>query len=144
MKITRHIIGFASLLAFAAPPILVAQKTSPTPLGTPVPAPASSASLTTETTPSPSPSSSPLAGFEERMQQLDEQLNSIFAGTFRDFGNWFGDPSLASSVDLREQKDKYVVRVYVPGNDTSKVNARVENGMLHVTTWSTFIGLMKT
>ena len=67
------------------------------------------------------------------MQQLDEQLNTIFAGTFRDFGNWFGDPSLASSIDLREQKDKYVVRVYVPGNDTSKVNARVENGMLHVT-----------
>lgn len=67
------------------------------------------------------------------MDQLDNQLDSVFANTFRNFGNWFGPNDLASSIDLRDQKNKYVVRVYVPGPDTSKVNARVENNILHVT-----------
>ncbi len=67
------------------------------------------------------------------MRQLDDQLDSVFADTFRDFGDPFRDSAFASSIDLREQKDKYVVRVYVPDSDTSKVSAKVEGNTLHVT-----------
>jgi HSP20 family molecular chaperone IbpA len=87
--------------------------------------------------PSPSPSataqSSPAAAFTERMQQLDRQLDSLFSDTFRGFGNAFGGSAFASSIDLRDQKDKYVVRVYVPDANTSQVNAKVEGDMLHIT-----------
>ncbi len=82
-------------------------------------------------TPAPSPSATPAA--RDRMEQLDQQLDDVFADTFRGFGNSFGTSALASSIDLREQKDKYIVRVYVPGADNSKVNARVEGDLLHVT-----------
>ena len=67
------------------------------------------------------------------MHQLDKQIDSIFADTFRSFGDWFGGSALAASIDLREEKHKYVVRVYVPDSETSKVNTRVENNVLHVT-----------
>ena len=66
------------------------------------------------------------------MGQLDRKLDQVFAGTFRNFGTWFGDSDLVSSFDLRDQKHKYVVRVYLPKVDTSKVNARIENDVLHV------------
>ncbi len=66
------------------------------------------------------------------MRRLDAQLDSIFADTFHNLGHWFGDSKLASSIDLREQKNKYVVRVYLPDANSSKVSARVENNMLHV------------
>lgn len=84
--------------------------------------------------PAPSPASSPFADVDLRMQQLDKQLDSIFTDTFRNFGNWFDQSTLSASVDLRDQKDKYVARIYLPnGEDTSKVNASVENGALHIT-----------
>jgi HSP20 family molecular chaperone IbpA len=68
------------------------------------------------------------------MRQLDSQMDSIFTNTFRNFGNWFDQSELSASVDLRDQKDKYVARIYLPnGEDTSKVNASVENGALHIT-----------
>ena len=68
------------------------------------------------------------------MRQLDSQLDSIFTNTFRNFGGWFDQSKLSASVDLRDQKDKYVARIYLPnGEDTSKVNARVEDGVLHIT-----------
>jgi HSP20 family molecular chaperone IbpA len=70
---------------------------------------------------------------DQKMHQIDNQLDSIFADTFRSFGGWFGASALASSIDLQEQKNSYVVRVYVPEFEISKVNARVENNALHVT-----------
>lgn len=93
--------------------------------------------LFSATTPTPSPSATPQtsanASFAQRMQQLDNQLDSVFADTFRGFGNAFSDSAFASSIDLRDQKDRYVVRVYVPDADTSKVNAKVEGNTLQVT-----------
>ncbi len=67
------------------------------------------------------------------MERLDDQLDSVFADTFRNFGDPFRDSAFASSIDLRDQKDRYVVRLYVPGPDTSKVNAQVEGNVLHIT-----------
>ncbi|MEO6872866.1 MAG: Hsp20 family protein [Chthoniobacterales bacterium] len=93
--------------------------------------------LFSATTPTPSPSATPQsssnASLAQRMQQLDNQLDSVFADTFRGFGNTFSNSAFASSIDLRDQKNKYVVRVYVPKADTSKVNAKVEGDTLHVT-----------
>ena len=84
--------------------------------------------------PAASPASSPFADIDLRMQKLDNQLDSVFTNTFRNFGNWFDQSTLSASVDLRDQKDKYVARIYLPnGEDTSKVNANVENGALHIT-----------
>lgn len=84
--------------------------------------------------PAASPESSPFADVNMRMRQLDSQLDNIFTNTFRNFGNWFDQSNLSASVDLRDQKDKYVARVYLPNDeDTSKVNASVENGALHIT-----------
>ena len=59
-----------------------------------------------------------------RLRDLETQMDNLFANSFRDFGAFFGQSRLASSVDLREQNDKYVARVYVPNGETSKVNAR--------------------
>ncbi|HEY2711313.1 MAG TPA: Hsp20/alpha crystallin family protein [Chthoniobacterales bacterium] len=129
MKIRQHrkVIVFAAALAFAAVQFLNAAEPASTPSDTqgrpanPVGSPQARA---TE-------KSSSSAGVDKRMQRLDNRLNSVFTNTFRDLDDWFGRSDLASSIDLREQKDKYVVRVYVP--DTSKVNASVENNALHVT-----------
>jgi len=60
-------------------------------------------------------------------------MNSVFSNAFRNVGNWLEDSTLASSVDLREQNDKYVARVFVPHAETSKVDAKIENGALHIT-----------
>ncbi len=108
--IIRNLIVSAVAMTFAAPELLSAATASPSAA-------------------SPSPST-PLA---QRMEQLDKQLDSVFADTFRDFGDSFSNSAFASSVDLRDQKDKYVVRVYVPGSDTSKVSAKVEGDTLHIT-----------
>ncbi len=83
--------------------------------------------------PSATPPSTPPTSFAERMQQLDRQLDSVFADTFRGLGNAFSGSAFASSVDVRDQKDKYVVRVFVPDADTSAVNAKVEGNALHIT-----------
>jgi HSP20 family molecular chaperone IbpA len=84
--------------------------------------------------PPTSPAPSPFADVDLHMRQLDSQLDNIFTSTFRNFGNWFDQSMLSASIDLRDQKDKYVARVYLPGDEnTSKVDARVENGALHIT-----------
>ena len=129
MKLTRNSIVSALGVALVAPLFLAAA--SPTPSGTPVPTPGSSSSNPKASAP---PIASSALDFDQRMHRLDRQLDSIFADTFRSFGDWFGGSTLASSIDLREQENKYVVRVYVPESETSKVNATVENNVLHVTT----------
>ena len=79
-----------------------------------------------------SPTASPFANIETQMRDLETRMDSIFADSFRGAGDWFNQSTLASSVDLREQNDKYVARVYLPNLDTSKVNVRIDNGALHI------------
>ncbi len=128
MKLTRNSIVSALGVALVAPLFLAAA--SPTPSGTPVPTSESRSSGSKASAP-PSASSAP--DFDQRMHRLDKQLDSIFADTFRSFGDWFGGSALASSIDLRDQKEKYVVRIYVPESETPRVNATVKNNVLHVT-----------
>jgi HSP20 family molecular chaperone IbpA len=70
---------------------------------------------------------------EQRTQQLESEMDSIFKDTFQKFGNWFEQSKFASSIDLREQNDSYVVRLFMPNADTSKVNATVNGNALHIT-----------
>ncbi|HEY2802099.1 MAG TPA: Hsp20 family protein [Chthoniobacterales bacterium] len=124
-KITRYCLVSAVALTLSAPHFLSAATSSPSATVSPPPA----------FSPPPLGQTNHFSptNLDQRMGQLDNQLDSVFANTFRNFGDWFGPNNLGSSIDLRDQKDKYVVRVYVPGSDTSKVNARVENNTLHVT-----------
>ncbi len=81
----------------------------------------------------PVTTASPFADVNLRMRDLETKMDHIFTDSLRRAGRWFDQSTLASSVDLREEKDKYVARVYVPHIDTSKVNATIENGALHIT-----------
>jgi HSP20 family molecular chaperone IbpA len=82
---------------------------------------------------SPLPTGSPFADVQLKMRQLQSQLDDLFAQSFRDFGNDFSQTGFASSVDLREQKDRYVARIYLPNGDTSKVNAKINGNNLEIT-----------
>lgn len=114
---------------------------STTYLPTPTPTPLATATATISPTATPllsasptaMPTASPFANVEVRLRDLEAKMDSIFADTFRRVGTWFDQSTRASSVDLREQNDKYVARLYVPRSDTSKVDVKVENGVLHIT-----------
>jgi HSP20 family molecular chaperone IbpA len=103
---------------------------------TPTPTPDKSSSLSANASPVPMMSAlntaSPFGDVQLRLRDLQSQMDNIFAQTFRDFGSSFGQSGLASSVDLREQNDRYVARIYLPNGDTSKVNATVKNGSLDI------------
>jgi HSP20 family molecular chaperone IbpA len=106
---------------------------------TPTPTPSATATITPGNSPasttliSPTPAGSPFADVDVRLRDLEGKMDSIFADTFRNVGGWFNQGTRASSVDLREEKDKYIARLYVPAGDNAKVDAKVENGVLHIT-----------
>lgn len=95
--------------------------------------PSPSATAAVSPTVTPVPAGSPFADVQLRMRDLESKLDNIFSESYRDFGTLFGPTVFGSSVDLREQKDKYVARVYPPNGDTSKVNARIDSGVLRIT-----------
>jgi HSP20 family molecular chaperone IbpA len=81
---------------------------------------------------SPLNTASPFGDVQLRMRDLQSNMDKIFAQTFHDFGSSFGQSGFASSVDLREQNDKYVARIYLPNADTSKLNATIKDGKLDI------------
>ena len=130
-------IALTSLLALNSACSKSSNPLSPT---TPSPSPtptATASGSTSSTTPvptvSPLATGSPFADVQLRMRDLQAQLDNVFAQTFRDFGSDFGQSGFASSVDLREQKDRYVARLYLPNGDTSKVNAKINGDNLEIT-----------
>lgn len=110
---------------------------SPSPTITPIPMPTMSATASPVATMSPAPTGSPFADVQLRLRELNKRLDDVFARTFRDLGPDFGGTGFASSVDLREHKNEYVARVYLPDGDTSKVDAKIDNGNLHLTMHTT-------
>jgi HSP20 family molecular chaperone IbpA len=67
------------------------------------------------------------------MRDLEARMDSVFARAFGNVGSWFDESTLASSVDLREQNDRYIARLYMPHADTGKVDAKIDNGALRIT-----------
>jgi HSP20 family molecular chaperone IbpA len=107
-KFVTHIVGLAAVAALSWPLML------------------SAAESTTS-------NSSPTRNLDERLHELESKMDSIFTDTFHNVGNWFQKSTFASSVNVQEQKNSYVVRLYLPNTDTSKVNATVANNVLHIT-----------
>jgi HSP20 family molecular chaperone IbpA len=60
-------------------------------------------------------------------------MDSIFTNTFHHIGNWFEQSKFAASLNVRDENNNYVVRLYLPNTDTAKVNARIDNNVLHIT-----------
>jgi HSP20 family molecular chaperone IbpA len=127
----RHVvIAVASLLAINTACAKSSNSVGSTP---PVSSTSASGSAPAVPTISPLATASPFADVQIRMRDLQSQLDNVFADTFRDFGSDFGQTGFASSVDLREQKDRYVARIYLPNGDTSKVKATMNGNDLKIT-----------
>ncbi len=113
-----------------------ADSPSPTPTGSSTPSPTATPFATGSPTATPfsavTPTQSPFGDVTGRTRDLETRMDTIFGDAFRNAGDWFNRSSMASSVDLREQKDKYVARVYLPHFDTSKAQVRIKNGVLHI------------
>lgn len=107
---------------------------APTPTATPVPTATMTPMgiATPMMSPSVAPASSPVADVNQRLRDLENKMDAVFADTFRGMGTWFDQSTRANSVDLREQTDKYIARLYVPKGEKPKVDAKVENGVLHI------------
>ena len=72
------------------------------------------------------------AGFVEKMKQWQEKMSDKFRDAWK---GWTGkkDQSVdAASVDLREQKDAYTLRLNLPKRDLSKVTVSLEGESLRI------------
>ncbi|HJT82803.1 MAG TPA: Hsp20/alpha crystallin family protein, partial [Chthoniobacterales bacterium] len=106
---------------------------TPSPSVSPIATATATEPATTTPVPTLSPTASPFADVGAQLRDLENRMDSIFADTFRNVGSWFNQETNATSIDLREQNDKYIARLYVPSGDSSNVDAKVENGVLHIT-----------
>jgi HSP20 family molecular chaperone IbpA len=101
---------------------------TPTATVTPVASALPSAAAST----TPAITASPLAGVDLRLRDLETRMDSVFADTFRNTGSWFDQSSFAFSADVQEQTNEYVARVYMRHGDTSRIDAKIDNGALHI------------
>jgi HSP20 family molecular chaperone IbpA len=126
-KIPALILGLLALAGCSKndAPTVSSSTPSATPVGT--------ATVTPIASTTPSATASPFADVGAQLRDLENRMDAVFADTFRSAGNWFNQTTRANSVDLREQNDKYIARLYVPKGDTSNVDAKVEHGVLHIT-----------
>lgn len=68
----------------------------------------------------------------ERLQELHQEATRTFQKTYDDLWGETPDGLLNSSVDLREQPDRYVVRVHLAGRNPDEVEVKVESGQLTI------------
>jgi HSP20 family molecular chaperone IbpA len=73
-----------------------------------------------------------LGQMEQMRREMDRIFNHAFAefrgmGQFKEF---FNQSRFGSSVDIREEIDKYIVRAYLPDRDMTNVNVTVEHETL--------------
>jgi HSP20 family molecular chaperone IbpA len=72
----------------------------------------------------------------ERMDRMQREMNRIFNQTFSEFSSqpefsgFFNQARFGSSLDFQEEKDKYIVRAYLPGRDMNNVNVTIEGQVL--------------
>lgn len=73
-----------------------------------------------------------------RMERMNREMDRIFADAFSEFRsvpqyeNYFDEARFGSSIDLKDEGDRYVVRAYLPQRDISSVNASVEETTLKI------------
>lgn len=124
------VVAGSSLALFSA-----CSKNEDSAQATPTPSPvvATTATTTPLAAASPGSSAAPLANLESQAREAEAQMDSIFSKAFHDLGGEFGQSSISSTMNLREDKDKYVARFYLPNAENANVQANVTNGELHIT-----------
>jgi HSP20 family protein len=71
--------------------------------------------------------------FLDQVQKWENEMTDKFRDTFKDLRADNKENSISSaSLDLREQKDSYTVRLNLPGRDLSKAEISLEGSSLHV------------
>jgi HSP20 family molecular chaperone IbpA len=71
--------------------------------------------------------------FMERMQEWQDKMSETFRDAWKNLRlDDKGGSVSTASVDLREQKDSYIVRLNLPGRDLEKVRITVSDGALHI------------
>lgn len=72
-------------------------------------------------------------GFVEKMKQWQDKMSDKFRDTWRGWRGKQGEQSVgAASVDLREQKDSYTLRMNLPNRDLAKVEIKLEGDSLRI------------
>ncbi|MFZ3377691.1 MAG: Hsp20/alpha crystallin family protein, partial [Chthoniobacterales bacterium] len=102
----------------------------------------STVATTSAQSPAPTVAASPalggaLSGWDQRMiddmRQMEGRMNTMFENAFpNDLLNGSTVLELGSTVNVDDQKDKYVVHFALPNRDVSNVNVNFENGELHL------------
>lgn len=90
----------------------------------------------------PDPSLLPLTDWDRdvftRMEKMRRDMDRAFEDAFHEFRGspdhqgFFDEPRFGSSLDLKEEGDNYVVRLYLPERDMQNVNVTVENQTLKI------------
>jgi len=74
----------------------------------------------------------------QEMQQMRDHINRMFGDAFgrfnrsSRFGHLFRSESFTPSIDVREEKDRFVVRVDLPGAKSENLDVKLENRQLTV------------
>ena len=73
-----------------------------------------------------------------RMDNMRREMDRVFQEAFKDFDlrldtkGYFDQPQFGSSIDLQDEKDRYVIRAYLPGRDVQKIDVKVVDQVLTV------------
>jgi len=83
--------------------------------------------------PSPTPAVTQ-SGWEARWQKLEDRLDGIFRDTVKELHSEKTNetPAFSSSIDVREEGDAYVARMYLPKKDEGSANITLSRGMLKI------------
>ncbi|RJP22862.1 MAG: Hsp20/alpha crystallin family protein [Candidatus Abyssobacteria bacterium SURF_5] len=74
----------------------------------------------------------------DEMQQMQDRMNSIFNSAFgrfgksSRFGSLYHEPAFSPKMDMREEEDRYVIRMDVPGIDETKLVIQVQDQTVRV------------
>jgi HSP20 family protein len=72
-------------------------------------------------------------GFKERMEEWEEKMSETFRDAWKSLRRDNKSSSVSTaSLDLREQKDSYTVRLNLPDRDLEKVTITLSGGALHI------------
>jgi len=72
------------------------------------------------------------------MQRMQEHINRMFDNSFGHFGQspkYRGlakDPAFSPKIDMREEKDRFVIRLDLPGVDEGSLNVKVDGTKLTI------------
>ncbi|MDP9292632.1 MAG: Hsp20 family protein [Verrucomicrobiota bacterium] len=72
-------------------------------------------------------------GFIQKMKKWEDEMSDKFRDTFKSLRKEDKEQSIATaSVDLREQKDSYTVRLNLPNRDLDKLTIKLEGDTLSI------------